>query len=87
MREKAVEILMQAAARLKTLRHFGRLWPINFTANAPAARSWSDIRALAAAGAPQALVMAGPSLDANLQALKTQQNIWVADTALPAEAF
>jgi hypothetical protein len=84
VREKTLKILMQAAARLKTLQHFGRLWPINFTANAPAARRWSDIVSLEGEGAPDALVMAGPSLGASLQALKSAQNIWVADTALPA---
>jgi len=84
VREKAIKILMQAAARLKTLQHFGRLWPINFTANAPAARSWFDIVSLEAEGSPDALVMAGPSLGANLNALKSAHNIWVADTALPA---
>ncbi|AFM12561.1 6-hydroxymethylpterin diphosphokinase MptE-like protein [Turneriella parva] len=83
VRTVTVEILRQAAARLKTLRHFGRLWPINFTANAPSARRWRDIRTLAAGGAPDAIVMAGPTLDQSLRELQSKQNIWAADTALP----
>ncbi len=84
MIECAREILTRAAARLKTINHFGRLWPINFTANAAIARACEDISVLKAASVPTALVMAGPSLDNHMEALKGHNNIWAADTALPA---
>lgn len=86
VREITIKILQQAAVRLKTLRHFGALWPINFTANAPAARNWQDIQLLKKHGVPQAIVMAGPSLDQSLEKLKSLRTIWVADTALPVLA-
>jgi len=83
VREVTVKILQQAAVRLKTLRHFGALWPINFAANGPAARQWHDIQLLKTQGAPQAIVMAGPSLDQSIEELKFLKKIWVADTAFP----
>ncbi len=42
------EILARAAVRLKTIRHFGRLWPINFRLNAPLLKNIPDISKLSA---------------------------------------
>lgn len=84
MRDRAREILLRAATRLKTVQHFGRLWPINFTANATMAATCGDITELVAFGPPTALIMAGPSLDSHIAEIKKHNNIWAADTALPA---
>lgn len=74
------QVLEQAAIRLKTIRHFGRLWPINFRLNLPLLQKIPDIRKLPVA--PDVLVMAGPSLDM-LPHIAPQSCIWCADTALP----
>lgn len=76
------KILERAAVRLKTIRHFGRLWPVNFRLNSPRATAYGDISELQTAGKPGALVMAGPSLDQAIPGLKNYQKIWCADTAL-----
>jgi hypothetical protein len=74
-------LLERAAVRLKTIGHFARLWQINFRVNAAAAARYGDIAELRGQK-PDALVMAGPSLDtADLTDYKA---IWCADTALPA---
>lgn len=74
-------IFDRAAVRLKTIRHFGRLWPINFRLNSP--HVTADITLLRSQR-PEMLVMAGPSLDAAFPELPPETNIWSADTALPA---
>lgn len=73
-------ILSRAAVRLKTIRHFGRLWPVNFRLNLPLLRAMPDIRQLQIA--PDVLAMAGPSLD-NLPDITQESCVWCADTALP----
>lgn len=73
-------VLERAAIRLKTIRHFGRLWPVNFRLNLPLLQKVPDIRELHAA--PDVLVMAGPSLYP-LPAIPPESCIWCADTALP----
>ncbi|MBN8219788.1 MAG: hypothetical protein J0L53_02640 [Spirochaetes bacterium] len=73
------QLLERAAARLKTIGHFEKLWQINFRVNAPAAAAYADIAALGG-DRPVALVMAGPSLDS---AQLPSGTIWCADTALP----
>ncbi len=74
-------LLERAAVRLKTIGHFGKLWQINFRVNAMPAAGYGDIKRLGGKR-PDALVMAGPSLDnADLTGYMT---IWCADTALPA---
>lgn len=74
------DVLARAAVRLKTIRHFGRLWPINFRLNLPLLRDMPDIRQLQAA--PDLLALAGPSLYP-LPHIKPETSIWCADTALP----
>lgn len=76
-------ILERAAVRLKTIAHFGRLWPINFRVNAQPARHYGDISELKELR-PDALVMAGPSLDNAIEELRRAKTIWCADTALPS---
>lgn len=68
----------RAAVRLKTIRHFGRLWQVNFRLNV--SRVTADIAELPTE-APDVLVMAGPSLDAAITTLDKNQKIWCADTA------
>ncbi|MCX7632885.1 MAG: DUF115 domain-containing protein [Turneriella sp.] len=76
------EILKRAAIRLKTIRHFARLWQTNFQTNYPQLRDLPDIRQLRTP--PSALVMAGPSLDLKIRELRQLTGaIWCADTALP----
>lgn len=75
------QIFTRAAIRLKTIGHFGRLWQINFRLNAHL--PVSDIAQLRA-NKPDALVMAGPSLDNKVAALQKKKHIWCADTAWPA---
>lgn len=84
VRDATRHILARAAVRLKTIRHFTRLWPINFRLNAPRATDYADIMALGAFVAPDALVMAGPSLDRAVAEIKNSQSTWCADTAFPA---
>lgn len=76
------KILERAAVRLKTIRHFGRLWPVNFRLNAPNIPGYGDITELRDPGPPDALVMAGPSLDQAMSQLNKRQKIWAADTAV-----
>jgi hypothetical protein len=76
-------ILERAAVRLKTIGHFARLWRINFRINAALALNYGDILELNNRP-PDALVMAGPSLDAGFGDLKNCEAIWCADTAFPA---
>jgi len=78
------QILARAAVRLKTIRHFEKLWQINFRLNAPRASDCVDIAALGALPAPNALAMAGPSLDNAIAQLKNCRMVWCADTALSA---
>lgn len=80
--EAARKILERAAVRLKTIRHFGRLWPVNFRLNAPRVSSYGDIAELRELGQPDALIMAGPSLDQAVLRLSQAHEIWCADTAL-----
>lgn len=75
-------ILERAAVRLKTIKHFGRLWPVNFGINSLRLADYGDIAELKKSGLPDALVMAGPSLDRALAELGRRKNIWCADTAL-----
>lgn len=81
MRQSTQRIFERAAVRLKTIRHFGRIWQINFRLNA--ARPTTDIQRLKDLS-PDLLVMAGPSLDAAAEDLAGKKMIWCADTALPA---
>ncbi len=74
------EVLARAATRLKTIRHFGRLWPINFRLNLPLLQSMADIGQLREA--PAVLALAGPSLYP-LPQPAPGSCIWCADTALP----
>jgi hypothetical protein len=74
------EVLTRAAIRLKTIRHFARLWPINFRLNLPLLQTMPDISSLQAA--PDVLALAGPSLSA-LPRIASQACVWCADTALP----
>lgn len=76
-------ILGHAAIRLKTIRHFGRLWPVNFRLNSQRLGNYGDIAELKEIGIPDALVMAGPSLDSRFAELKSKACIWCADTAVP----
>jgi len=69
--------LARAAVRLKTIRHFEKLWHINISLNARNARNYGDIRELNQA--PDLLVMAGPTLET----VPTAKHIWCADTAYP----
>lgn len=82
--EAVMQVLTRVAVRLKTIGHFGRLWTINFRVNAPLLMQLPDIRHLTTKyPAPDALVLAGPSLDRQLQRLYAKKTIWCADTALP----
>ncbi len=81
MRQATQQLFERAAVRLKTIRHFGRLWQINFRLNA--VRETHDIIRLKELP-PDLLVMAGPSLDAALPEAARAKLIWCADTALPA---
>ena len=83
MRRATQQLFERAAVRLKTIRHFGRLWQINFRLNA--ARQPTDIARLESFR-PDLLVMAGPSLDSSLPEAARAKLIWCADTALPALA-
>lgn len=83
MRQAAQQLFERAAVRLRTIRHFGRLWQINFRLNA--VRLPTDIARLKEL-CPDLLVMAGPSLDAALHEIAGAKLIWCADTALPALA-
>jgi hypothetical protein len=83
MRQAAQQLFERAAVRLRTIRHFGRLWQINFRLNA--ARQPSDITRLKDF-CPDLLVMAGPSLDAAIATVAGAKLIWCADTALPVLA-
>lgn len=74
------EVLARAATRLKTIRHFGRLWPINFRLNLPLLQSMADIRQLREP--PAVLALAGPSLYP-LPRIAPETSVWCADTALP----
>ncbi|MFZ5628747.1 MAG: hypothetical protein ACOY5B_06435 [Spirochaetota bacterium] len=74
------DVLARAAVRLKTIRHFGRLWPINFRLNLPLLRDIPDIRQLKVA--PDTLILAGPSLYP-LPRIDPERCTWCADTALP----
>lgn len=77
-------IFERIAVRLKTLKHFARLWAINFRANHPLVCTIPDILKMrGVCPPPDALVMAGPSLDHALSTLKNHKQIWCADTALP----
>lgn len=77
-------ILERAAVRLKTIRHFGRLWQINFRLNYPLLKSLPDISGLRIP--PDILILAGPSLDLMPQ-IHSAAQIWCADTALPVLLF
>lgn len=81
MRQAAQQLFERAAVRLRTIRHFGRLWQVNFRLNA--ARQPADITRLKDL-CPDLLVMAGPSLDTAINAIAGAKLIWCADTALPA---
>lgn len=83
MRQAAQQLFERAAVRLRTIRHFGRLWQINFRLNA--ARKIADVGRLRNF-CPDLLVMAGPSLDAAIDTVADAKLIWCADTALPALA-
>ncbi len=83
MRVAVQQLFERAAVRLRTIRHFGRLWQINFRLNA--ARKHADIARLKDLR-PDLLVMAGPSLDSALSFVTQAKLIWCADTALPALA-
>jgi hypothetical protein len=75
-------LLETAAVRLKTIRHFARLWHNNAAANEARAVRFENIAKLAAT-APDVLVMAGPSLDETVKEISKTAIIWCADTALP----
>ncbi len=83
MLQAAQQLFERAAVRLRTIRHFGRLWQINFRLNA--AHQPTDIARLKDFR-PDLLVMAGPSLDAAINTVAGAKIIWCADTALPALA-
>ena len=83
MRIAAQRLFERAAVRLRTIRHFGRLWQINFRLNA--AGNPADVSRLGLFR-PDVLVMAGPSLDAALADVARASLVWCADTALPVLA-
>ena len=83
---KINQVFSAAAHRLKTIQHFYRRWPMNFRVNQTAWLSALDLSSLPSEP-PDALVMAGPSLNDRVSELRSKQNVWCVDTALPLLAF
>lgn len=76
--------LKQAAKRLKTIRHFKKIWEVNFKANLREWKEVADISELDKVQPPAYLVGAGPQLDASLNdPAISSKPLWSVDTALP----
>ena len=86
-RTLVMRLRFNAEANANARRQFGRRYLLNTLRNLPALAREGDVAALAgvAAGVPAIVVAAGPSLDANLEALQTLADravVIAVDTAL-----